>query len=123
MGFFTHKNNNGDVCMDLFEQFKTWMFVASLAMFGGLVDAVRRYKHGGEEMAFTAWFVRTVGDLLIASFAGLITFWSLVDATGTHEFTGFMCAAVSIAGYLGGKAIDIFAAIWEAVARKSIKEQ
>lgn len=106
--------------MDLLEQFKTWVFVASLAMFGGLIDAIRRYRNGGEEMEFTAWFIRTVGDLLIASFAGLIAFWMIVEATGTHELTGFMCAAISMSGYLGGKAIDIFAAIWEAIAKNSV---
>ncbi len=39
----------------------------------------------------------------LAMFAGLISFWMLVETTGTHELAGFMCAAISMSGYLGAR--------------------
>lgn len=100
---------------DLAAQVKTWLLVALLSMFGGIVDAIRRYHKEGTKMSLGAWIMKTVGDLFIASFAGFLTFWLYQDFTGSAEMTGILCASVSMSGYLGGKAIDIFTAAWERV--------
>ena len=105
----------GDFMDDLIAQIKTWALVAALSMFGGMVDAIRRYPKEGTKMSLSGWMIKTLGDLFIASFAGFLTFWLYLDFTGSKEMTGILCASVSMSGYLGGKAIDIFTAAWERV--------
>lgn len=109
--------------MDFKNHFYTWLLVAMLAMFGGFVDSVRRYKNGGEEMAISKWALRTVGDMVISLFAGFLTFWIFVGNGGTVELTGWMCACIAMAGNLGGKAIDIFAVAWKVAAEKSLGDK
>ncbi len=70
-------------------------------------------------MPIQVWMLKTAGDLVIAAFSGLVTFWIFIHMTGSNEFTGLMCAAIAMAGYLGGKAIDIFSAAWQLTASKS----
>lgn len=105
----------GDFMDNLIAQIKTWALVAALSMFGGMVDAIRRYPKEGIKMSLSGWVIKTLGDLFIASFAGFLTFWLYLDFTGSNEMTGILCASVSMSGYLGGKAIDIFTAAWERV--------
>lgn len=95
----------------------TWLLVAALSVFGGLADAIARYQKDGIQLPFRLWLIKTCGDLFIASFAGFMTFWLYMHFYETTEMTGLLCAAVSMAGYLGGKAIDIFAGAWESIAR------
>ena len=74
-----------------------------------------------EKPSLWEWAFKTFADLLIASFAGLLTYW-LMAHEGSVVMSNMLCAAVAMAGYLGGKAIDILAVVWQAVVTNGAKK-
>ena len=95
----------------------TYLWVFGLSMLGGLVAFIRRLNASTKPLPLKRIAIKLVGELIIAAFAGLITFW-LCQAW--HIDGLFTAIAVGVSGHLGGKAIDGIAAIWLAIldARK-----
>ncbi len=101
------------------EYMKTLVIVAFLSMFGGLVDAIMRYRAEGKRMSFKNLMLKTALDLVLAAFAGAVTFWIMEYVTGGNKLNGLMCATIAMSGYLGGKAIDIAATAWQSIIKAS----
>lgn len=98
----------------------TLAIVVLLSMFGGLIDSIMRYRRDGQDLPAKTLLLKTFFDLLIAAFAGALTFWVMEYMTDSRELNGLMCAAISLSGYLGGNAINIAAATWKAVLENSV---
>lgn len=77
----------------------TYLWVAGLSAWGGLVNFWGRCKTGTSR-AFN--FFELIGELVTSAFAGVLTFW-LCEAAGIN---GLITAAlVGICGHMGSRAI------------------
>jgi len=89
----------------------TYLFVLGVAMLGGLVRFIRHLNNSREPMPLGKLACKLVGELSIAAFAGLLTFWLClawgVGAAMTAVFVG-------VSGHLGGQAIDGISSIYSA---------
>ena len=95
----------------------TWTMVIALSVFGGLADAIMRYRREGVRMPLQYFLLKIFCDLFIAAFAGVLAFFGVWHFTNSYELTAGACMAISLSGYLGGNAINIFASIWEAAIK------
>lgn len=77
----------------------TYVYVAGLAAWGGLVSWLRK-RRAGEVRPFN--FMELVGELVTSAFAGVITFW-LCEYTATPPL--ITAALVGISGHMGSRAI------------------
>jgi hypothetical protein len=93
----------------------TYIWVALIAMFGGLVSFIRRLNKRNTPMPMRRLFITLVGELVISAFAGLITYW-LCQYWGLHP--ALTAVFVATSGHLGGKSIDAIGRIWMGVLDK-----
>ena len=92
----------------------TYLWVLGLAMLGGLAAFIQRLNKSAKPQPLKTIFLKLAGELVIAAFAGLLTFW-LCQAWGLD---GTMSAlAVGVSGHMGGKAIDGIGRIWLAAIK------
>ena len=92
----------------------TYLWVLGLAMLGGLAAFIQRLNKSSKPQPLKTIFLKLAGELVIAAFAGLLTFW-LCQAWGLD---GTMSAlAVGVSGHMGGKAIDGIGRIWLAAIK------
>lgn len=89
----------------------TYLFVLGVAMLGGLVRFIRHLNESREPVPLGRLLCKLTGELSVAAFAGLLTFW-LCLAWGV---SGALTAVfVGVAGHLGGQAIDGISSIYSA---------
>lgn len=90
----------------------TYMWVLILSMWGGVVrmvlDINRGEKHWRQIIAFF------VGEMCVSAFAGVMTFYFLESFEVRPLYTAVM---TGIAGYMGGRAVSGFEAIYQAARR------
>lgn len=80
----------------------TYGWVTALAMWGGIVNFMRK-RADGHTRAFN--FTEFVGEIVTSAFAGVLTFW-LCESAG---ISGLVTAAlVGISGHMGSRAIFQF---------------
>ena len=77
----------------------TYSWVIALAIGGGVANYIQKVRLG-QVARFN--FTELVGDMFIAGFTGLLTFWMCQAA----EFSEFMTAFyVGVSGHMGGRLI------------------
>jgi len=77
-----------------------WVFI--LAIFGGLVNYIQRVRM---QRARVWTLTELIGEIVIAAFAGVITFYICVH----FRFEAVLTAAlVGMSGHMGGRAIQLF---------------
>ena len=77
----------------------TYSWVIALAIGGGVANYIQKVRLG-QVARFN--FTELIGDMFIAGFTGLLTFWMCQAA----EFNEFMTAFfVGVAGHMGGRLI------------------
>ena len=87
----------------------TYAWVLLLATWGGIVRVVREVKLGGKSwQQILAIFV---AEIIISTFAGVITFFMCYSSNVSPLYTAVM---TSIAGYMGGRALNVIEAIYKA---------
>jgi len=91
----------------------TYAWVLLLATWGGIVRVIREVKLGGKSwQQILAIFVV---EIIISTFAGVITFFMCYSSNVSPLYTAVM---TSIAGYMGGRALNVLEAIYKAKAGK-----
>jgi hypothetical protein len=79
--------------------FITYVWVAGLSMWGGLVSFIRKVKEGSTHM----FSIRELlGELVTSAFAGIMTFW-LCEAAQMNPL--ITAALVGISGHMGSRTI------------------
>ena len=106
-----------EVMQEYKQQLAMWALVIGLSVFGGLADAIMRYQREGIRLPLKYFLIKIFCDLFIAAFAGVLAFFGVWHFTNSYELTPGACMAISLSGYLGGNAINIFASIWEAAIK------
>ena len=96
----------------------TYLWVALIAMFGGLVSFIRKLNKRTVPMPLRRLFLTLAGELVISAFAGLITYW-LCQYWGLHQ--AMTAVFVATSGHLGGKSIDAIGHIWMGVLNEKGK--
>lgn len=89
--------------------FFTYLWIAALSMWGGVVRIIRENTFGGKtklEIARIFLF-----ELITSGFAGVLTFY-LCEAAGFQPL--YTAAMTSIAGYMGGRSLAVIEAIYKA---------
>ncbi|WNA15519.1 hypothetical protein [Acinetobacter phage HFM1] len=104
---------------DFIEQLITYCFVIAIATFAGVVKAIRKYQKVGGSMSLKTLLIKACGDIVIAIFSGLMMFLWLQRGVASLSLTPEFAFYISIAAYMGGQAIDIFVAIWQAIHDKT----
>lgn len=104
---------------ELAEQVITYCIVITIAAFAGVVKAIRKYQKESNTMSLKTLLIKGVLDIVIAIFAGLMMFLWLQGDDPHAVLTAKRAFYISIAAYMGGQAIDVFVAIWQAVHDKS----
>lgn len=87
----------------------TWFWVFGLSLLGGLASSIRKLNQSTKPLSLGKLFIRLSGELVIAAFAGLLTFF-LCQAWGLSNY--WTAVFVSVSGHLGSRAIDGVADIW-----------
>ncbi|UOO89145.1 phage holin family protein [Vitreoscilla massiliensis] len=95
----------------------TWLMVIGLSMFGGLADAIMRYRREGIRMPIHYFLLKIGCDLFLSAFAGVIAYLGAWHFSSSPELSAASGIAIALSGYLGGNAINIFATIWEAILK------
>lgn len=90
----------------------TYGWIVAIAMLGGLVKFIRKLNESKEPKPLRYIFLRFAGEMIISSFAGIITvliclYWEMP--------TVLIGVLAGVSGHLGGKAIDTFEAIWKSI--------
>ena len=106
-----------DALQDYKEIIATWAMVIGLSMFGGLADAIMRYRREGVRMPIQFFLLKICCDLFLSAFAGVIAYLGVWHFSSSPTLTAASGIAIALSGYLGGNAINIFATIWEAILK------
>lgn len=80
----------------------TYLWVLGVAAFGGVVSYIRKMRSGQSDQFFVMEFI---GEITIAAFTGLVTFWLCEAADLEQPLTA---ALVAISGNMGIRAIALF---------------
>jgi hypothetical protein len=80
----------------------TYLWVFGVSAFGGVVSYIRKVRSGQAEK-FS--ILEVVGEIAIAAFTGLVTFWLCEAASIGQPLTA---ALVGISGHMGSRAIALF---------------
>lgn len=81
-----------------------YLWFVLLALWGGTVSYIGRMKR--DDKSFKA--LELLGELVISSFAGLITAYGATELGFSFTLT---CALAGVAGHMGGKAIKLIETI------------
>ena len=96
----------------------TYLWVLAISMCGGWSSFIIKLNQSTQKQPLGILFIRLIGELLVAGFAGMATFF-LCQAWGLDGmYTAF---AVAVSGHLGAKAIDGLTGIWRTVIKVNEK--
>ena len=92
----------------------TYLTVFIIACFGGIVDFLEKLHKAEVKPPMKTVLFNLLVKLTSSSFAGLIMFWFLQSrsANGVVILNGWSAISISISGYLGITALNIFVSIW-----------
>lgn len=91
----------------------TYLWVLILSMWGGVVRIVLDLRRGTKSVKKA--FLFFIGEMSVSGFAGVLTFF-LLESFGVQPL--YTAVMTGIAGYMGGRAVSGFEAIYQA-ARKA----
>lgn len=87
----------------------TYWWVAALAIWGGIVRVIREVKLGGK--TFWQIILAFVAESIVSAFAGMLVFFLCESSNIPRMYTA---ALVGIAGYMGGRALNLIETIVKA---------
>lgn len=87
----------------------TYLTVVFLAAWGGIVRVIRKSKFVGKTWQQIVMIL--VMEMVISSFAGVITFF-VCESNNVQPF--YTAVMTSLAGYMGGSALDVLEAVYRA---------
>ena len=92
----------------------TYLTVFVMACFGGIVDFLEKLHKAKVKPPMKTVLFNLLVKLTSSSFAGLIMFWFLQSRSenGVVILNGWSAISISISGYLGITALNIFVSIW-----------
>ena len=92
----------------------TYLTVFIIACFGGIVDFLEKLHKAKVKPPMKTVLFNLLVKLMSSSFAGLIMFWFLQSRSenGIVILNGWSAISISISGYLGITALNIFVSIW-----------
>lgn len=96
----------------------TYLWVLLLAGVGGLVRFIRELNQATTPKPLKFIFLKLVGELIVSSFAGVVTFL-LCQAMDIDLL--WSAVATAVAGHMGGNAIDTITKIIKYKAKKLSK--
>jgi hypothetical protein len=85
----------------------TYGWVIALSAWGGAVRFIRKVRAG--DMTLKQAILTIVGEIVISSFAGVLTFYGC-EAMNVHQL--YTAMLVGIAGHMGGRALDPLEALY-----------
>lgn len=88
--------------------FSTYWWVVVLAIWGGIVRVIREVKLGGK--TFWQIILAFVAEAVVSAFAGMLVFFLCESSNMPRMYTA---ALVGIAGYMGGRALNLLEAIYK----------
>lgn len=101
--------------LDDIAKFSVPVWLIGLSVWAATAHTIRRVKNG--ELAFFS--VREwVGDIVISSFIGVITYYLCKYAQIDEMLTA---AAVGLAAHMGTKAISVFEGLWAGYVERFFK--
>ncbi len=92
----------------------TYFWVIGISMFGGLASFIIKLNNSTESVPLVKLFLRLIGELIVAGFAGVATFFLCQAWQLDGMYTAF---AVAVSGHLGAKAIDGLTLIWRNILK------
>jgi len=87
----------------------TYFWVVFVAAWGGVVRVIRKSKLGGKTWQQVTLILAM--EMVTSSFAGVITFF-LCQSNNIQPF--YTAVMTSLAGYMGGSALDVLEAVYRA---------
>jgi len=87
----------------------TYFWVVFVAAWGGVVRVIRKSKLGGK--TWQQVVMTLIVEMIISSFAGVVTFFLCQQNNIAPFYTAVM---TSLAGYMGGSALDVLEAVYRA---------
>lgn len=87
----------------------TYGWIVFLAMWGGIVRVIREVKGSGKTWVQLVWIF--IGEMITSAFVGVVTFYGCEAANIAPLYTAML---VSIAGWLGVRALAVLEAIYKA---------
>lgn len=102
------------------EAVATYLTVLILACFGGVVDFLNKLHSSTEKKPMKSILFSLLVKLLSSAFAGLIMFWFLQARSDNGQviLNGWSAISISISGYLGIAALNVFVSIWHSIYDK-----
>lgn len=96
----------------------TYCWVIALSAWGGTVRFIRKVRAG--DMSLKQATLTLAGEVVTSSFAGVVTFY-LAQATGLSGL--WTAVTVSVAGHMGGRALEPLEALYRKwLANKDVKD-
>lgn len=83
----------------------TYIIVFGVSFLAGLVRFIRKLNEATEPQPLAKIMLRFAGEQVVATFAGLLTFWICLYLGWSMTVTVVM---ISISAHMGGKAIDTY---------------
>lgn len=99
----------------------TYLVIIGVSILGGLVQFIRKLNQSTEPQPLHRILGKFLGEMIIAVFAGLLTFWICMYVGFSMTVTVVM---VSISAHMGGKAIDTMVDIrsaWIEIQKNKLK--
>lgn len=102
------------------EAVATYLTVLILACFGGVVDFLEKLHKAEVKPPMKSILFSLIVKLMSSAFAGLIMFWFLQSRSdnGIVILSGWSAISISISGYLGITALNVFVSIWQSYYNK-----
>lgn len=91
----------------------TYWWVAMLAIWGGIVRVIREVKLG--DKTFWQILLAFVAEAVVSAFTGMLVFFL---CESSHVPRMYTAAVVGIAGYMGGRALNLVESIVKARSLK-----
>ena len=83
----------------------TYIIVFGVSFLAGLVRFIRKLNESTEPQPLAKIMLRFAGEQVVATFAGLLTFWICLYLGWSMTVTVVM---ISLSAHMGGKAIDTY---------------
>ena len=101
----------------------TYVTVLILSCFGGMVDFLNKLHKADVKPPMKTILFSLFVKLMSSAFAGLLMFWILEwkSDDGVVVLSGLSAMSISISGYLGIQAVNIFTSIFRNIYERAAK--